>query len=400
MTRPSTATACGTLTGHDPVTLWSLVNPGYGPIALNEGVGGSLDAYLASLAAGFRFNTRKTDRFFQENTGPTLADDVGEAIGLALDQRTWGGQSLAAVLAAATELRGGGSVGLAGAATAATYNTGTGAGTATRVDVTNQSYVRIPGLTVGRTYRVLLDNTGANALDVRTAAFNSGVYISATGGASRDFFFLATDTFFDITASVNGATVSFTVQLVKLVPGNHGLQATGTLKPLRQTSGAKFDGSDDNWLMGHVAAAGGNFIQTRTTVPASLAGTQIIGGALSASANRFWLAINASGLACGGVGNNSSTTIVGVSDLRSTEADIALSCDGSTVRLIVNGVVEYEAAQSGNPTTTIPFRIGAVNNNGTAGNFYGGAVQDIAGGTDFLTLSRFNQIRAAMAANQ
>jgi len=45
------------------------------------GVPINLDAYLARLSSGFRLNFRKTDRFFQDSSS-TLADDVGESIGL------------------------------------------------------------------------------------------------------------------------------------------------------------------------------------------------------------------------------------------------------------------------------------------------------------------------------
>lgn len=43
---------------------WNLVNPGYGPVALNEGVGFNLNTYLSTLSQSFRFNVRKTDRYF------------------------------------------------------------------------------------------------------------------------------------------------------------------------------------------------------------------------------------------------------------------------------------------------------------------------------------------------
>jgi hypothetical protein len=182
---------------------------------------------------------------------------------------------------------------------------------------------------------------------------------------------------------------------VKEIPGKHGIQATGTLKPTRQTTGAKFDGSDDNWLTPYLAGAGENFLGCKTTVPSTLSATQVILGASGASANRVFLGINTSGQACAGLGSDSTTTIVGTSDLRSTEAEVFLTFDGTTVRLIVNGVVEYEAAQNSTPTTTIPFRVGGLNNNGTAGSFYGGAVRQAWVGREYISASRARQIANA-----
>jgi hypothetical protein len=64
------------------------------------------------------------------------------------------------------ELRATGSAALIGAATAASYDTVTGNGSVSRVDVTNQSYVSFAGLS--GTYWVSLTNTGANIILVRT----------------------------------------------------------------------------------------------------------------------------------------------------------------------------------------------------------------------------------------
>jgi len=382
------------------------------PLTRAEGGGFSLDAYLSSLSKSFRFNTRKTDRYFQESPGPTLADDVGETIGLALDQASWGGNTLAELLAAQTELVTNGTFDTDLSGWTFPYITGTGTAVwsagaleVTRVDGSNIGSANTTIATVaGRTYQVSYDGSGSGWRQflVGSSAGNSALLSVSSNEAQvkRTFVAVGTTSYIWVRASTNGTAIFDNIS-IKEIPGNHAIQTgASTLRPVRQADGAKFDASDDNWLMAYLAAAGSNFIFARTTVPASLSAAQVIAGAAGASAFRVFLAINTSGYACGGVGSDTVTTIVGSTDLRGTEADLAVTFDGSTVRLIVNGVVEYEAAQNSTPTTSIPFCIGALNNNGTGGSFYGGAIKDICAGTDFLTVAKFKKIRAAVAANQ
>jgi hypothetical protein len=54
-----------------------------------------------------------------------------------------------------------------GTATAATYNSSTGVGTVDRVDIANQSYVRITGLAANKYFKVTIQNTGANNAQIR-----------------------------------------------------------------------------------------------------------------------------------------------------------------------------------------------------------------------------------------
>lgn len=58
---------------------------------------------------------------------------------------------------AGPELKGTGSVGLVGTATAATYNTATGAGSVTRVNGANQSFVQF-AVVPGRAYRIDIES--------------------------------------------------------------------------------------------------------------------------------------------------------------------------------------------------------------------------------------------------
>lgn len=373
--------------------------------AANEGVGFSLDAYLASLTAAAYYDSTKLDRLFQENTGITLADDVGESVGLWLDQATWGGKTLAQLIAAQPEKWSNPTPTISNVSgTVGAYNSGTR--TMTNTGATVSGYPRFffdLGLAVGKTYFVTgrLDGDRAKAGMVRLADSGSANNIAVPNASTGLFSGYATAaaavggkvgieflTF--LTSADTGLTIA---QLsVKEVPGFHGVQATGSLKGTRQSAGVKYDGSDDNHLTTYLAASGKNFIQVKATIPATVSALQVLAGASGSGANRVYLGIDTSGRACAGVGSDTTSTIVGTSDLRNTEATIALTFDGTTVRLIVNGVIEYEAAQNSTPTTTIPLRIGGLNNNGSAGSYTGAAIKKLICGTDYLDLSRFNQI--------
>ena len=369
-----------------------------GVAALQKGGGFNLDAFMAAQADGLYFDTTKTDRFFQENTGPTLADDVGEAMGLALSQRAWNGQTLAEVLAAATEKVANGDF-----ASDTAWTKGAGwsiaGGVAVHATGNTAGLTQPSTLTVGRRYRVMFDVVGSTAGSIRletgSAADEKTDNLSGNGtkvaylvaGAFVNISFIPFSTF---DGSIDNVSI-------KEVPGKHGIQATGTLKPTRQTTGAKFDGADDSWLTSYMAAAGENFIVALVDVPASLSGTQFIAGATGASlANACLLGITSAGRVGAGVGSKLPATQEGTSDVRGQTVAVGLSFDGSIVKVFVNDSEEFAGAQSGTATTLVPLRIGAFNNNGTAANFFGGAVKKLVAGREFLTLGRYQQIRNAL----
>lgn len=178
---------------------------------------------------------------------------------------------------------------------------------------------------------------------------------------------------------------------------HNGIQSSASLRPLRQTTGAKFDGSDDNWLTTYTAGSGANFIVALVDVPASIS-TNLFCGASNSGADRFFLGVDTSGVVIGGVGAVSTSVIRGTVDRRGTQVVVGISCDGSTSRLFDDDAMPYEAAQSGAPTTAVPFRIGAYNNLGSASLFFGGSIKKLVAGREFLTLARYQQIRNALLA--
>ena len=406
---------------------FGVMGRGFGRMGAARTKGGgfsTLAAFMAAQSDGLWLDFTKTDRHFQDASLTTLGDDAGEAIGYALDGRKWRGLSYSAFLAAQPELvtNGNFDTDLTGWNSVNTGGVASGQGTlslvsnrlrntASGASLSRYATQRLTGLTVGDSLLmkgVFNRQTQAwTSAQLRTA-ISSGTQITslATNFAAGDVSFAylsdpAAQSAYNLNligaADTAALYADFDQISVKAIPGQHARQATAGSRPLRQTAGAKFDGTDDNLLSTYLAAAGANFLQVRTTVPASLAATQIIAGAeAAASANRFQIGINTSGFACAGLGADAMTTIVGNTDLRGTEADIALTCDGNTARLLVNGAVQYQAAQNGLPTTAIPPRVGANNANGTAGSFYAGYVKHLLSGREFLSLALFNQIRAAL----
>ncbi len=364
----------------------------------------SRDSFMAGQSAGLWYDYIKTDRGFQESTGPTPAATAGDAIGLWFDQRQWNGQTFAQVLAAQSELVTNGTFDSdltgwtnsdLGAGSVSSWDAGSGDGRLAlpRADGSNiASRVQAVATVAGRIYCVSVRNPGANFSQVYVGSTSGGFQLLAilplAGAATTSYYFVATGavSYITVRGGTNGATSYVDNISVKLIPGIHAIQATGTLKPSFQLLGAKGDGSDDNLLPPYTAGVGANFLGVKNTnVPATLGATQVLLGASGAGANRCFLGIDTAGRACAGVGSDSTTTIVGTSDLRGTTASIFLTFDGTTVRLIVNGVVEYQAAQNSTPTTTIPFRVFGNNNNGTAGSSYGGYIQEVLVGREFIT---------------
>lgn len=372
----------------------------------SKGVSFSLDAYLASLSDGFFFDFTKTDRHFQEATGPTLADDVGEPIGLALDQRTWGDQTLAEVLAGQPELISNGdfSNGLTGWSAIGTGGSAAVVGGELEITGGGGNYPgrrRAVSTVAGNLYAVtvtLRRGTTTNAVAVYAQSGQLIAYNSTTP-STQTVFFVASgassniDLF--IPANPANGTAYFANVSVKEVPGKHGIQGTGSLKPVRQTAGAKFDGSDDNLLLPYLCGAMDNFVVALVTFPATPTGsTRYIFGTSDGGGNRFRLGHRTDGLLEAAVGNNAlHSTAVSVSNQRLV---VGIAIDGTTVKVFADEAEVLSEAQSGASSTTVPLRIGCTNNNGTAGNHSAVAFEKIIGGRDYPDLATYRKIRTAL----
>jgi hypothetical protein len=154
-------------------------------------------------------------------------DYIESPVGLMLD-RSRG-------LVLGPELRGTGVPALSGSATAATYNAGTGAGTANRVNPSNQSFVNFGGFAPGSAFVATVQNTGSVLLVVRqSTATSAGAFIQTiSAGQTATVVGQVSSTGFMAVSGVNdGTSVDFTVLSLQALPGNHASQATSASRPV------------------------------------------------------------------------------------------------------------------------------------------------------------------------
>ncbi len=327
----------------------------------SKGVAPIMQRIFADGTDGFYFDFSKTDRLFQETIGPTQTDDANEAIGLALDGHEWAGASLASLTAGATELRAGGVTGAIGTAGASSFNTSTGVGEVTRVDVLNQSYVAF-GVVAGGTYAIDIESVSGGSLSVRDSGPGGTVFFPLN--AQRVTRWVKVRSAGLYIAASGAATVNFVLHSLKRIPGNHALQATAAAQPKWQAGGfARFDGMDDGLLSilnpAAVLTLGARFKPT--------SGGRFIFGSQSAPTTRAAIAVAAGGFVQGTFG--SSSTLVGSTDIRGQTVTAFAVCDGTNTFLYVDGNLVALEARSGTINTTVPMMLGCTNNAGVAAGF-------------------------------
>lgn len=392
---------------------WNLVNPGYGPIALNEGVGGGMTWAQWSGALSetqvLDVDFAHTDRHFQDQLN-TLADDAGENIALAMDSATWAGLSLAAILAASPELLTNGTF-TSDVTSWTVIGTGSVTWDAGRALVTAAAIFEGMSQAIPHAANDLiclsadLERGTVPGIRELLSGFTATPLVSVTATDTYRIFGIDTDTSGSARIDANGGGGTFWVDnaSAKKVPGRHGIQSSATLQGKRQAGGVcRYDGADDNHLTTFLAQNGAMTLLYHGTIDAVISATQMFLGASGASANRCWLAVTTAGFIAAGVGSESSATIVGTTDVRGKTIVAALTFDGSTVKLLlhVDGATteEYSAAQASTPTTSIPFRIGGYNNNGTAAGFAKVDAKSLKAAHKAMTLAEFSSIAAALAA--
>jgi hypothetical protein len=212
--------------------------------------GGSLGFLFAGGVDGYWRDPSDAATSYTDVTGvsPAIA---GQGVALAVDKHSGATPG--------PEQRATGTLGLVGVADAATYDTVTGAGTATRVDVSNQSYVRFTGPTLasGNTVYATVQNTGVNPVTVRQGAQAGAIKLTVLPGQTITGRFELTAGGVTITAQSSGHVISFIVHSIAQFPGNHATQATAVDRPqlvaVGPYLGDQFDGSTD----GLVTTAGG-----------------------------------------------------------------------------------------------------------------------------------------------
>jgi hypothetical protein len=192
---------------------------------------------------GAWYDPSDLNSMYQESAGTTPAV-VGQPVGLLLDKRLG--------MTPGTEQRASITVGLVGVATPATYDTGTGAAMVVRVDVSNQSYIRLTGLSQNTLHRVIISGVAGGAVQVRVGN-QVGTIIAtiADGGSGTCFADTGANTQLTITAQSSGTSPAFTVTSIKQIPGNFAVQATSASRPVLQQVGSYYehllDGFDDSF---------------------------------------------------------------------------------------------------------------------------------------------------------
>lgn len=369
-----------------------------------QGGGFSLAAFMAAQSDGFWYDFSQTDRLFQENVGPTPADEPNEVIGLALSSRLWGGKSLAAYLAEQPELVTNGEFvsDLSGwdvtASTAPSTIIWSAGKALAQTNGAASARLRAGFPTVaGRTYALTVEGTMSFSLGTVSGAAD---VFPGVNPATRPFLIftaMSGTTWIGAVTSTNG---HFLERIsVKEVSRYAATQATASFKPKWQATGAAFDGLDDRHQTGYAAAAGPHFMVCRATIQATVSGiVGLIGSTDTSNANRCYLGVSAEGFAAAGIGAVSAGTIKGGASLLGRDVVIGVTNDGSTVRVFADGVEVYSGAQSGAVTTTTPFAIGAINAPGGPGFFTSSAIRRALVGRQFIDLATFNQIAAGLNA--
>ena len=195
----------------------------------------------------------------------------------------------------------------------------------------------------------------------------------------------------DFSLRANGTTSAvadnFTMQTVA---GNHGIQSLGTARPLYKTTPTRmnFDGTDDRLSTFVNPSTSGSLVARIKGTAAS----KFVIGSQGASDGRAGLGLAADGAVAAGIGTEGFTTIKGVTDLRNTWATVAVTWDGSTVKLYQGGTEVYSAAQSGAVNTTVPYTVGANNNNTLAQSFWAGDIGAVISIDRVLTPVEINNL--------
>lgn len=261
-----------------------------------------------------------------------------------------------------------------------------------RVRVTNGTgpdYARatkaISGFVVGQWYKMSVAYTvvaPASMVMIMANAQTGGTELARTGtlstGGTHSIIFRATATTLYPRFTVNDTTDARAIEIddLSIVPiaGNHLNQPTSGQRGTSQDVGGvkvwRPDAVDDNLLAAISPAVGTTmFIRVKPTAAA-----RYLAGTLGGSTTRFYMTCNATtGQLGAGVGSVTESTITGGGDIQNIEGVAVLRATGERVSLWwypVGGALSllYDGAQTGSPTTTIPFRFGAVNNNGSVGS--------------------------------
>ncbi len=345
------------------------------------------------------YDSSALDRMWQESTGQTPAV-LASPVGLIVGREKQAAKTFAQVMAGQPELFVPGSSTDASVAPGSSSESPPGTITVTG-DGTNTGRRRFTIPTVaGKSYQIsLLVSSSAFGVQIGSSAGTGNILgVTLTNGPLvQTVSFVATTALTHVQFSKTAAVATTgTVQSIKEVPAHYASQASAGARPVLQSDGLKFDGSDDNLLTDWFAQTGANCIIAQVSVPATVVVNQVLAGAEVSGAGGFWLGIGTDGRLRGKLGDAGSVSFASA-DYRGQTIIAALSANGLTG----NGFVQeasYPITGSGTINPAQSWRAGALQNNGVPAGFFGGSIKRLAFGKISIDLAQFQQIRAEWLA--
>lgn len=138
-----------------------------------------------------------------------------------------------------------GSIALVGSATVATYNSSSGVGTVSMVDIANQSYVGFNGLSSDH-HKLIISCTSGTSIQIRRGGYSGSVVAIIPLGQEVPVYVSPGAGALSITSS--SGTAGFTLTSIKSITGVHVSQASTPSKPILRLTGDiyswQFDGTD------------------------------------------------------------------------------------------------------------------------------------------------------------
>lgn len=349
------------------------------PVLFGGASGQSGSALLRALNPTAFYTMQDASGDYQDDAGGSLATIAGQDVQFKPDSAQFGGASFSGFVAGQAEQVTNGTF---DADLTGWTDLSTGSGSASvvgaalqivRVDASNTGWLTQAITTVaGRTYHVTFDRTSGSgaAFRVGTSAGGNEIYDQVASAGANVVHFVAqgVETYIGFRGAINGSTTAFDNVSVKAIPGNHATQASTSLCGKLQTVNGRrvlrTDGTDDYHSGGPTPTAAGAIFLLFTPDSGSAGDAAI--GSQPASNGKCYAAIASDGAFAAGIGTQTTSTIKGTTDIRGGRHACWAIWTGSTVILIVDDAVEYQAAQSGAVNTTVAMMLAALNNNGSA----------------------------------
>lgn len=314
---------------------------------------------FAAGEQGFWYDPSDFSTMFQDAAGTTPVTALGQSVGLMLDKR------LGLVLG--SERLQDFTTGMGGTATAATYNTSTGVGSVTRVNLANQSFVRLTGLAATSGYRMTITNTGAVNIVVRQLDYAGSAFATISVGATTSLHFTGSA---NCVITAEGGTATFVLNSFRELPGNHATQSTALSRPTLQSGYFSLDKTDDHFT----AAAGGAgttgfLFACGVVVPAAGTARTIFSDRGTNTGYKLGIDATNKVVFSGGTGA-AHTTLTSAGALTAGTKYILIAWhDGINLNLSINNVAETPVAQGAVSAGTSSITIGK--DNGSASGYWG-----------------------------